>query len=339
MQGASPCICEGRDLQYPSTSRTYGNNENDVLWMSRAQIKDSFIRILLGRRAYGFLFLIIAPLFLLHHYILDPSNFASFSDTSRYFISALSTLLAVVVSFNTLALRNQLNNMPTDMQSLNSQLEKMTDLLQPASEGYARGFDNNKPHLYYADTIVTLLKTAEKHAVSLIQLHDQRKAKGGNGEPLQRDIYVDFSKEITNKLTLYAKHNNSFFLVSLSTTPFLEKMKFESSDFDGKQTKELFETAKRLHIVRNIGIRIFIRNALTRLSFDMLVFTIPIIAFAAIISAISNYESYNTMLLRILFAASISTVVLPFILLFIRTLPVLQLIRGSSSIPFAEEKQ
>ncbi len=51
-------------------------------------------------------------LFVLYFYIVSPSNFGSFSDTLRYYISALGTLLAVVVSFNTLALQNQLKNIP-----------------------------------------------------------------------------------------------------------------------------------------------------------------------------------------------------------------------------------
>lgn len=70
----------------------------------------------------------------------------------------------------------------------------------------------------------------------------------------------------------------------------------------------------------------------------MLAFAIPIIAFASIISAISNYELYNALHLRMLFAASMSTVILPFVLFFIRIMPVLQLIQGSSSIPFAQEE-
>jgi hypothetical protein len=60
----------------------------------------SVIQVLLGRRAYGLVAFIVASLFIVYYYILEPSNFASFSDTLRYFISALSTLLAVVVSFN-----------------------------------------------------------------------------------------------------------------------------------------------------------------------------------------------------------------------------------------------
>jgi hypothetical protein len=80
---------------------------------------DSSVRIILGRRSYGFIAALLAVLFAVFYYILEPSNFSSFSNTLRYFISGLSTLLAVVVSFNTLALRNQLNNMPNSEQVTN----------------------------------------------------------------------------------------------------------------------------------------------------------------------------------------------------------------------------
>jgi hypothetical protein len=67
----------------------------------------------------------------------------------------------------------------------------------------------------------------------------------------------------------------------------------------------------------------------------MPIFTIPVIIYFAVISAISNYESYDTFLLRILFALSISIATMPFVLLSIRTIPILHIIKGSSSIPFA----
>ena len=92
---------------------------------------DSIINIILGRRGYGFIAALLAILFGIFFYILGPSNFDSFSDTLRYFISGLSTLLAVVVSFNTLALRNQLNNMPNSIEALDRQLDKISNLLQP----------------------------------------------------------------------------------------------------------------------------------------------------------------------------------------------------------------
>lgn len=82
-------------------------------------------------KGYLFLLAVEVALFFIYYYILSPSNFSSFSDTLRYFISALGTLLAVVVSFNTLALQNQLKNMTTGMDSLNKQLDNLEDILSP----------------------------------------------------------------------------------------------------------------------------------------------------------------------------------------------------------------
>lgn len=70
-------------------------------------------------------------LFIVYYYIISPSNFGSFSTTLRYYISALGTLLAVVVSFNTMAIQNQLKNMPTRIKSMNNQLDNIQNLLEP----------------------------------------------------------------------------------------------------------------------------------------------------------------------------------------------------------------
>jgi len=283
----------------------------------------------------------MAILFAIYYHILEPANFSSFSDTLRYFISALATVLAVVVSFNTLALRNHLNNMPTNMERLNSQLDKIANLLQPVfarNSGAASLPEHDdrggKPALYYTDALEALMNDTRKKAESLAQNGQKTKSSDDN-----QDIYSKFMGQIDCTLEMYRRHKSAFFLVSISTTAFVQHMRFAPQFNKNKQTEDLFETAKRLHVMRNIAARIFIRNSLTKLSLEMLAFTIPIIAFAAIISAISNYGSYNTVFLRVLFAASMSTVLLPFILLFIRTMPVLQLIGGSSSIPFARQGQ
>lgn len=71
------------------------------------RISNSFFNTLATNKRYILIVIIEVALFFLYYYIVSPSNFSSFSDTLRYFISALGTLLAVVVSFNTLALQNQ----------------------------------------------------------------------------------------------------------------------------------------------------------------------------------------------------------------------------------------
>lgn len=309
---------------------------------------DSYVRILLGRRSYGLIAALLAILFAIHYYILSPSNFSSFSDTLRYFISALSTLLAVVVSFNTLALRNQLSNMPNSTEVLNRQLDKISNLLQPVIKQMENDEEQETPTsykksaiLYYTDAMKSMLLDSKKRAESIVKNYDNNnnnKKSLNQKEKHFRNVCIDFINEIERRLSLYDKYKSPYYLVSISTTDFVEKMKFNQGTYTNEQTKELFETSKRLHVVRNISVRIYIRNSLTKLSFEMLISTIPIITFAAVISAISNYGEYNPLYLRLLFAASMSIVIMPFILLFVRTMPVLALIHSSSSIPFAQKK-
>ncbi|MDQ3852476.1 MAG: hypothetical protein M3299_06550 [Thermoproteota archaeon] len=310
---------------------------------------ESFIRIILGRRSYGLIATILVVLFAIDYYILAPSNFSSFSATLRYFVSALATLLAVVVSFNTLVLRNQLSNMPNSMEALNRQLDKISELLQPVIRQIkenGEGLESNDTYdksatLYYTDAMKSMLIESKRQAESIVRNNDgisNGQLNHNDGKSL-RSICRDFIKEIDYRLSLYDKHKSPYYLVVVSTTYFVQKMKFNQGTYTNEETKELFETSKRLHVIRNISARIYIRNSLTKLSFEMLISTIPIITFAAIISAISNYDQYNAVFLRLLFATSMSIVVMPFILLFVRTMPVLTLIHNSSSIPFAQKKE
>ena len=309
-------------------------------------LEDSSVRIILGRRGYGFIAALLSVLFAIFFYILSPSNFSSFSDTLRYFISGVSTLLAVVVSFNTLALRNQLNNMPNNIEALEKQLDKISKLLQPVinqmekdQEQESSSSYKNSATLYYTDAMKSMLQESKSIAESVLKNYDSSKKEFSNKQVNNfRNICTDFIKEIDRRLSLYEKYKNPYYLVIISTTDFVERMRFNQVTHSNEQTKELFDISKRLHIIRNISVRIYIRNALTKLSFEMLMSTIPIITFAAIISAISNYEQYNTLFLRLLFAASSSIVIMPFLQLFVRTMPVLAVIHRSSSIPFTQKE-
>ena len=225
-------------------------------------VGDSNFRIILGRRGYGFIAAILVVLFIIFFFILTPGNFSSFSNTLRYFISGLATLLAVVVSFNTLALRNQLNNMPTSMEALDGQLDKISKLLQPVIKQREKNEEQQSSSssykksatLYYTDAMTSMLQESRRYAESIVK-----------------------------------------------------------KNYDNSRKQEL--------------------------SIEMLISTIPIITFTAIISSISNYEQYNPLLLRLLFAASSSIVVMPFLQLFVRTMPVLSVIHSSSSIPFIRKGQ
>ncbi len=94
-------------------------------------MREFLLDVLVTKRRYILLAILEIILFILYYYVLSPTNFSSFSTTLRYYISALGTLLAVVVSFNTLALQNQLKNMPSDMNTMNSQLENVQSIIEP----------------------------------------------------------------------------------------------------------------------------------------------------------------------------------------------------------------
>lgn len=66
----------------------------------KRRISNSFFNTLATNKRYILIVIIEITLFFLYYYIVSPSNFSSFSDTLRYFISALGTLLAVVVPSN-----------------------------------------------------------------------------------------------------------------------------------------------------------------------------------------------------------------------------------------------
>lgn len=334
----------------------------------KMDIKDKilrfFVNVLVTKRRYVLLVFVEIVLFLLHFYIVSPSNFESFSTTLRNFISALGTLLAVVVSFNTLSLQNQLKNMPTNIKNLDKQVQKISDLLQPIID-LQNNHDSDKilnkysiskeirdnqtknPQLFKDATIYF---NAALESVFVIVMYQVRNilsttvfSDDEKDEPVSKREFIQIcksmEKRITTKLNLYQENErNPYYLISIPSTNFIQELKFISFTFVNEKTKALFENVKKLHILRNIGVRIYLRNMLANLSYEMLILTIPVIAYVALIAAISNYEDYNTFMLRTLFAISISMATMPFVLLLVRTIPILHIIKGSSSIPFASER-
>ena len=212
----------------------------------------SSVRIILGRRGYGFIAALLMVLFGIHFYILAPSNFSSFSDTLRYFISGLSTLLAVVVSFNTLALRNQLNNMPNSIEALDRQLDKISNLLKPVikqrdKDAEQEPFASYKKSatLYYTDAMKSILLESKSYAESVLKNYDNSKKELSNQhEQNFRNILLDFINEVERSLSLYEKYKNPHYLVIISTTDFVERMRFNQFTFNNEQTKELFDIPK-----------------------------------------------------------------------------------------------
>lgn len=309
----------------------------------KEDVINSFFNMLSTNKRYFFIAAIEVTLFFIYYYIVSPSNFSSFSNTLRYFISALGTLLAVVVSFNTLVLQNQLKNMPTNMDNLNKQLDKVEDIVRPVlkmtkEEHFRQAYDKilEDATLYFTNAIESMIIVAKNHAQEVVNNSNNNNDDKENNE-IQK-LSNGFIKEAEYRLSLYNKYKSAYNLITISTTYFVEKMRFSSGTYANEKTHKFYETIKHLHVLRSICQRIYIRDTVATLSYDLLISTIPIIAFIAAISSISNYEQYNILLLRILFAISLSTAALPFILLLVRNLPILHLVKSSSTIPFARKK-
>ncbi len=141
--------------------------------------------------------------------------------------------------------------------------------------------------------------------------------------------------ECISCLSLYKKTRHIFSLILISTTEFIQRFHFSIDADKEESAKAVYESLKRLHVLKSIGYSIFIRNTLASLSKELLISSIPVITFIGLIASISNYENYDILMIRILFTLSISIVAIPFILLFIRTMPILYLIKKSSTIPFS----
>ncbi len=141
--------------------------------------------------------------------------------------------------------------------------------------------------------------------------------------------------ECISCLSLYKKTRHIFSLITISTTGFIQRLNFSMKIEKEDNANAVYESLKRLHVLKSIGYSIFIRNMLADLSKELLISSIPVITFIGLIASISNYENYDILMLRTLFAISITIASIPFILLFIRTMPILYLIKTSSTIPFS----
>ncbi len=314
-------------------------------------MKEFFLNILVTKKHYILLALLEIMLFIVYYDVLSPANFGSFSTTLRYYLSALGTLLAVVVSFNTLALQNQLKNMPSDINAMNSQLENVQSIIEPVLKKRQKDNEKDKEYksntfenasIYFSDAIESMMIVVRDKAKSF--LHDDEFPKegsggggGGQGEEEEfKNICKNIHQECSSRLSSYGKTNSVYSLLILSTTKYIQKMRFNNSA-NNEKAKEFYETFQKLQILKSIIYGIYMRNTLANLSYEMLASAIPIITFIGIISSISNYESYDVSTIRVLFASSISAAAIPFLLLFIRIIPLLHLIKEASTIPFARK--
>jgi hypothetical protein len=309
----------------------------------KEKLSDFFFNILISRKRYFLLLIVEVIYFSISYYIVAPSNFSSFSDTLRYYISALGTLLAVVVSFNTVALQNQLKNLPTNMKLLDSQLNRVETMIKPVlsqnkgNEKWNKSFNKkslfNNVTRYYTDALKNMIIIVNASVNNIIY-----KEKENDMVKHFQIICEDASNECENQLKKFRKNNSPFHLIKTDTTRFLVRLTL-TLDNDDDDSKNFHNLIKNLHILRNISSKIYLRDLLSNLTYELLISTIPIIAFIGVISSISNYENYNINLLRILFGISISIAIMPFIILFIRTIPIVNLIKDLSDIPFASKGQ
>jgi hypothetical protein len=301
-----------------------------------------FFNLLLSRKKYFLLLIIEILYFVISYYIVSPSNFNSFSDTLRYYISALGTLLAVVVSFNTVALQNQLKNLPTNIKFLDSQLNRVETMIKPIlsqnkeNEELNNNLIQNKKLLfdnvtrYYSEALKNMVIIVNNSANIIANKKEKKKDLITNFQ----NICKDLSQECNNRLKRFRKTGIPFDLIKIDTTRFVVRFTLILDNND-EESKNFYNLIKNLHILRNISSKMYLRNLLSNLTYELLIASIPIIAFIGVISSISNYENYNIVLLRILFSISISIAIMPFIILFIRTIPIVNLIKDLSDIPFS----
>ena len=319
--------------------------------MLKEKLSNLFFDVLVTRKKYLLLLIVEVIYFGISYYIVSPSNFGSFSDTLRYYISALGTLLAVVVSFNTVALQNQLKNLPTNIKLLDSQLNRVETMIKPIlsqnkenkeeenNSTSKEKSNDNKDSLfdnvtrYYQDALKNMIIIVNESAQSITN-----KKKENDMVKHFQNICKDISNECENRLKKFRKTASPFDLIKIDTTRFVVRLNI-TLDYNDKDSKNFYNLIKNLHVLRNISSKIYLRNLLSNLTYELLTATIPIIAFIGVISSISNYENYNINLLRILFGISISVAIMPFIILFIRTIPIVNMIKDLSSIPFASKGQ
>jgi hypothetical protein len=186
---------------------------------------------------------------------------------------------------------------------------------------------------YYLDALKNMIKIVNESAQSIAN-----KKKESEMVKHFQNICEDISNECNNRLKKFKKSGSPFDLIKIDTTRFVVRLTI-SLDNNDNDSKNFYNLIKNLHILRNISSKIYLRNLLSNLTYELLTATIPIIAFIGVISSISNYENYNINLLRILFGISISIAIMPFIILFIRTIPIVNMIKDLSSIPFSSKGQ
>ncbi len=323
-------------------------------------------------KRYIFIIFIQTILFVVFYYLAIISlNFDSFRNTIDSFIRALAALLAIVVSFNILALRNEMKSMYTNIEEFDKQQKKMENLLKPLLTANIKDNTNVDVNRHYTYSVLRHAIMDATYAMRNMIIAANNKAEkilrtntidvsSSNKRFLNKDIQTlckDFIQESQSALSLYAKFGSLYSLFSFSTISFVRRFpkfdvnKDKDNDYDNndstiinnipkdEELRDFYNTIKYLDILKNICIKVYVRNTLTSLAIEMLAFTIPIIIFAAILGsnpAIYFHGESIRDILRILYAIGMSVIIFPFELLLVRSVPVLYLMmKNSSALPFS----
>lgn len=330
--------------------------------MNTKNVKAYFLNVFVTKKRYAFLGIIEIISFLIYYYIASPSNFNSISGILNSYISVLGTLLAIVVSINTFALQNKIGDMAMNRKSLENRLDKINCSLElllatDINSDYKQYQPNKNRNdsqkeqqfielLNIIRTYSDVLFTAISNIKSLvIQINDNISITKNHLESRPKlkeeitNICKDIIEECNYRLKIYQKYKTSYNLIRIDTADHIVKLSLIVKEIDNSEIMNLYNLIKSLHVIRNIGSNIFIRTSLNNLSFELLVFTIPIIVFIGAIVSISDYNNHNTFLLRILFTTSISIAIIPLIILFIKSVPILYLLKDVSTIPFGSTRE
>jgi hypothetical protein len=279
-------------------------------------------------------------------------------------MTMLGVLLAIVVSINTFTLQIKLSDMSMNRQSLENQLDKINSSIElllttdinnnniqhQPNKNKNNIVDNSQKEQQfmvlfniintYSDVLFTTINNIKSLVIQIKYNNNNNTLEAKSSSKLKEEIdniYKEIIEEFDYRLNIYKKYKTPYNLVRINTADSILKLNLITKKIDNSEIIHIYNIIKHLHVIRNIGSSIFIRNSLNNLSFELLVVTIPIIVFIGAIVSISDYNNHNTFLLRILFTISISIAIIPFIVLFIKTIPILYLLKEVSTIPYGSK--
>jgi hypothetical protein len=244
--------------------------------------------------------------------------------------------------------------MSTSIEIFDKQQNKMENLLKPLLTADIEDDDNDLSMFRNAIMDITY---AMKNMIIVANYKAKKVLKvdiinSNTSICLNKDIETlckDFIQKSQYTLSLYSKYGSLYSLFTISTITFVHRFpKFNVTDnkdfnnndnnINNEELRDFYNTVKHLDVLKNICIKVYVRDTLTSLAIEMLVFTIPIIIFDAILSSnsvVSFHSELSSNSSKILYAIGISVIIFPFGLLLVRSVPILYLMRSSSALPFS----